>query len=355
MIFASRPNSIELFAGAGGLALGLEMAGFSTKALIEIDQYCCDTLRINAPKYFPAAKIFQKDIRTLTVREVLEGTGLKRDEIDLIAGGPPCQSFSISKIPKGGRSLDDPRDDLFVHFVRFVREIRPTVFLMENVLGLLNKAGGKVFKRVLDAFGSLGYRLNHEVLNSADYGVPQIRKRLFILGSRDGLLVRFPSPTHSPEHNLLGLPPYVTIRKAFSKLTLDMHNQEMPRHTKKKIQKLASIPPGSPWKNWRFRDTWDTPSRCITGHCRDDWVHPEEPRTGTVRELATLQSYPVDYVFKGPIMALNNVKYHFQYRQVGNSVPVVLAKAIGSAILKQIRPEKNVKPFHRMASLVCPP
>lgn len=356
MIFTSRPNSIELFAGAGGLALGLEMAGFSTKALIEIDQYCCDTLRANAPKYFRVAKIFQRDIRELTVREVLEETGLKCDEVDLIAGGPPCQSFSISKIPKGGRTLDDPRDDLFLNFVRFVREIRPTVFLMENVPGLLNKAGGKVFKRVLDAFGSLGYRLNHKVLNSADYGVPQIRKRLFILGSRDDLLLRFPSPTHSPvSSNLSGMPSYATIRQAFSKLTSNMPNQEMPRHTKKKMQKLASIQPGSPWKNWRFRDTWDTPSRCVTGHCRDDWVHPEESRTGTVRELATLQSYPVDYVFKGPIMALNNVKYHFQYRQVGNSVPILLAKAIGSTILKQIKPKNKVKPLYRIASLVCPP
>jgi len=187
----------------------------------------------------------------------------------------------------------------------------------------------------MDAFGFLGYKLNHKILNSADYGVPQIRKRLFILGSRDGMLLRFPEPTHSPTNNLLGLPLYVTIKQAFSKLTLDMPNQEMPRHTKKKIQKLASIQPGSAWKNWRYRDTMDGPSRCITGHCRDDWVHPEEPRTGTVREFATLQTYPTDYVFMGPRMALNYVKFNFQYRQIGNSVPVLLAKAIGTAILKQ--------------------
>jgi site-specific DNA-cytosine methylase len=159
---------------------------------------------------------------------------------------------------------------------------------MENVPGLLNKAKGEVFQRVLDAFSSLGYRLNHKVLNAADYGVPQIRKRLFILGSRDGLLLKFPEPTHSKTHNLLGLPLYVTIRQAFAPLTADMPNQELPRHTKKKREKLANLPPGSAWKNWRFRDTLDKPSRCITGHCRDDWTHPEEPRTGTVREVATL-------------------------------------------------------------------
>jgi len=330
-------NSIELFAGAGGLALGLEMAGFSTRALVEIDEYCCETLRYNAPKYFPHALVFQKDITQLDVAEVLDAVQLKQDEIDLIAGGPPCQSFSISKIPKGGRSLDDPRDNLFLHFVRFVKEVRPKVFLMENVPGLLNKAKGEVFQRVLDAFSSLGYKLNYEVLNAADYGVPQIRKRLFILGSRDGHLLSFPAPTHSKVYpNLLDLPPYVTIRQAFSQLTPDMPNQEMPKHTKKKIEKLASLTPGSAWKNWRFRDALDKPSRCITGHCRDDWTHPQEPRTGTVREVATLQSFPTDYVFRGPIMAMNYVKFQFQYRQVGNSVPVLLAKAIGEAILRQI-------------------
>jgi DNA (cytosine-5)-methyltransferase 1 len=331
-----RPNSIELFAGAGGLALGLEAAGFSTRALVEIDQYCCKTLRHNAPKYFPDAKIFHRDITKLDVQKVLKSIRMEKEQIDLIAGGPPCQSFTIAKIPKGGRSLDDPRDNLFLHFVRFVKEIRPKVFLMENVPGLLNKAHGEVFGRVLDAFESLEYKLNHDVLNAADYGVPQIRKRLFILGSRDGRVLGFPKHTHA-RTNFLGLPLYVTIRQAFSKLSPDMPNQERPRHTKKKIEKLASLQPGSSWKHWRFRDSLDKPSRCVTGHCRDDWTHPAEPRTGTVRELATLQSFPTDYVFEGPIMALNYVKFQFQYRQVGNAVPVLLAKAIGTAILKQIR------------------
>lgn len=335
IIMEQRPNSIELFAGAGGLALGLEAAGFSTRALVEIDKYCCQTLRYNASKYFPDAKVFHRDITKLDVSKVLKSVRMEKEQIDLIAGGPPCQSFTIAKIPKGGRSLDDPRDNLFLHFVRFVQEIRPKFFLMENVPGLLNKAEGEVFQRVLNAFGSLGYRLNHKVLNSADYGVPQIRKRLFLLGARDGRFLRFPEPTHSPSHNLLRLPLYLTIRQAFSTLTPDMPNQDMPRHTQKKKEKLASLVPGSAWKNWRFRDNLDKPSRCITGHCRDDWTHPVEARTGTVREVATLQSFPTDYAFCGPIMALNYVKFQFQYRQVGNAVPVLLAKAVGESILKQ--------------------
>jgi len=330
-------NSIELFAGAGGLALGLELAGFATRDMVEIDPYCCQTLRANAPKYFPQARIYEADISSLEPIDVLRETGLQAQLVDLISGGPPCQGFSIAKESKGGRSLTDPRDCLFLHFVRFVNEIRPRAFLMENVPGLLSKAGGRVFRRILRSFNDIGYTVNHFVLNSADYGVPQIRRRLFLLGSRDGVMLKPPVPTHAPLPVPYGLRPYATIREAFSILRSDMPNQDPPRHTAKKIAKLKAIKPGSAWNGWRYRDRLDSPSRCITGHCRDDWVHPEEPRTGTVRELASLQSYPTDYVFCGPIMALNSSKFHFQYRQVGNSVPVLLAKAIGEAIIAQLR------------------
>ena len=128
-----------------------------------------------------------------------------------------------------------------------------------------------------------------------------------------------------------------TIGEAFSTLSPEMPNQERPRHTRAKIERLAKIKPGSAWEGWHFRDTMDRPSRTVTGHCRDDWVHPTENRGGTVREMATLQSFPNDYVFKGPIMAMNFVKFNFQYRQVGNAVPVLLAKPVGQSILKRVR------------------
>lgn len=335
--------SIELFAGAGGLALGLETAGFTTRALVEIDHHSCETLRANRKKYFPRAKIFERDIIELDPTEVLEKLRLKKKDVTLIAGGPPCQGFSIAKTSKGGRQIEDPRNSMFLHFAKFLREIEPTVFLMENVPGLTNMEKGKVLDYILKHFGDLGYEVNHDVLNSADYGVPQLRRRLFILGFKGDRVLQFPAPTHSPHaNNLLGLPKYRTIRDAFSELTPDMPNQEMPRHTAKKVKRLAGIKPGGQWQGWHFRDTMDRPSRTITGHCRDDWVHPVEHRAGTVREMAALQTYPNDYVFKGPIMALNYVKFNFQYRQVGNSVPVLLAKAIGKSIIKQLqRVEKN--------------
>lgn len=334
---APRMNTIELFAGSGGLALGLEMAGFSTKALVERDEFNCETLMTNAGKYFPEAKIFRQDITEFDADTLLDKTGLTASEVALVAGGPPCQGFSISKVPKGGRQLDDPRDNMVLHFARFIRDISPPAFLMENVPGMLSKAGGKIFKITLETFRNLGYQVNWNILNAADYGVPQIRKRLFILGSK-GKQMEFPRPTHSRNYpNLSGLAPYVTIKEAFAPLRPEMPNQTMPRHTAAKVELLRGIKPGAAWQHYRFRDPWDRPSRTITGHCRDDWVHPEEPRTGTVRELATIQSYPHDYEFCGPIMALNNVKFNFQYRQVGNSVPVLLAKAIGEAIIRQLQ------------------
>ncbi len=331
-------NSIELFAGAGGLALGLEMAGFTTMALVEKDEYCCQTLRVNKKKYFPIAKIFETPIEDITPEEVLKKLKLSKEDIVLIAGGPPCQGFSIAKTSKGGRHLDDPRNNMFFQFAKFLEYIKPRSFLMENVPGITNMEKGFVLRRVLETFEGLGYKLRWKILNSADYGVPQLRRRFFIIGYSDNGPITFPQPTHSPyKTNLLGLPPYRTIGETFAELTPDMPNQEMPRHTEAKIKRLAKIKPGSAWQSWRFRDTLDVPSRTITGHCRDDWVHPTEDRGGTVRELAALQSFPHDFIFKGPIMAMNFVKFQFQYRQVGNAVPVLLAKALGETIITRLR------------------
>jgi DNA (cytosine-5)-methyltransferase 1 len=338
-------NHIELFAGAGGLALGLEMAGFTARFLTDWDRYSCQTLRANKKTYFPKAKIKCAPVEDLDPKQVLEEIRLAKEDIALISGGPPCQGFSIAKTSKGGRHLDDPRNNMFLQFAKFVDHIRPRAFLLENVPGLTNMAKGFVLKRVLETFKDLDYRLNHGILNAADYGVPQIRKRFFLIGHRGDSRIEFPAPTHSSGvSNVFGFPPHVTIAEAFSRLTPDTPNQERPKHTQAKIERLAGIKPGSSWQGWHFRDTMDRPSRTITGHCRDDWVHPTENRAGTVREMAALQSFPNDYVFKGPIMAMNYVKFNFQYRQVGNAVPVLLAKAIGESIIKRLREEREVAP-----------
>src|SRR5439155_5392630 len=135
------------------------------------------------------------------VSDFVRTVALSPSEIELVADGPPCQSFSISKIPKGGRSSRDPRDGLPFHFVRFVRRIRPRMFVFENVPGLLSKSKGRVFNELVRSLRSLGYNVNYDVLNAADYGVPQIRKRLFLVGSLDSEPIQFPHPTHAPAGN----------------------------------------------------------------------------------------------------------------------------------------------------------
>jgi DNA (cytosine-5)-methyltransferase 1 len=330
-------NSIELFAGAGGLALGLQFSGFTVRALVEKDPHCCSTLISNGPRYFPRATIIQDDIQRLSSESLLTRAGISRSRVDLISGGPPCQSFSICKIPKGGRSEMDPRDGMLRHFLRLTKRIRPPAFVLENVPGLLSKSGGKIFRDLILSFQSLGYQTVHSVVNAADYGVPQVRRRLFVIGSLESLDVpRFPRPTHGPRKMGHHIKPYVSIRDAISKLGPHLPNQRIPINREKKQKLLSNLRPGSEWKHWRHRDLWNGPSRCLTAHCRDDWVHPKEPRAGSVRELAVLQTFPLNYVFRGPFNAPNNSQLSFQYRQVGNSVPVLMAKAIGSALIDSV-------------------
>jgi DNA (cytosine-5)-methyltransferase 1 len=303
--------------------------------MVEKDPFCCQTLRCNA-KYFPDAVVLRRDIRSTSVQRALNAVNLSPSDIDLIAAGPPCQSFSISKIPKGGRSPADPRDALLWDFVRFLKKVRPPMMLFENVPGLLSKSGGLIFDSFLSRLRRLGYRTTHRILDAADYGVPQHRRRLFVVGTLSGNCLEFPDQTHGPNSLDVKIQPYVTIGDTLSNLPRSAPNGRTPMVTTRKRTRLAGIIPGSEWKHWRHRDRWDGPSRCITAHCRDEWIHPLEPRLASVRELAALQTFPNDYEFCGPLNASNNSKKSFQYRQVGNSVPVQMAKAIGSRLVQQL-------------------
>ena len=327
--FVKRFTSVELFAGAGGLALGLQRAGFNAQALVERDRHCCATLRRNAARYFPRTRIVQADIQRLTVPAFKQRSGIN-GRIDLVSGGPPCQSFSISKIPKGGR-VRDPRDEMLWHFARFVRKLEPRAFLFENVPGLLSRSNGRIFRDLMKYLRSIGYIPTVGILNAADFGVPQIRKRLFVAGCSKGHTIDFPAPTHSPTGEE-GLPLHVSIEETLSRVGRRIPNHRLPNNTREKRKLLAKMTPGSQWKHWRHRDKWNGPSRCLTAHCRDEWVHPLEPRAASVRELAALQTFPNQYIFCGPVNSSNNSPDSFQYRQVGNAVPVRMAKVLGMTI-----------------------
>lgn len=316
-----KPVAIDLFAGGGGLTLGLKKAGFLVSGAVEFDETACDTYFEN----HQGVVLFRKDIRHITGEELLNTS--PTGKIDLIAACPPCQGFS-SLTSKYRR--DDPRNELIFEFVRLVGEIRPTTIMMENVPGLAAK-GSKIFESATQMLRDYGYSLSHSVVNVADYGVPQHRRRLVLLGTLKGE-VSIPSPTHGHDGKL---PVRKTVRETIQHfpepVTLASANlssgpeyygwhvvREMSPQNKQRLQALSTGQDRSHlpkdlrpechkasdkgFSNVYGRMHWDTPSPTITGGCvtlsKGRFGHPESVRTISVREAACLQSFPLDYKFR---------------------------------------------------------
>lgn len=195
---------ISLFSGAGGMDIGFEMSGFQTAVAVEYDKSCCDTLRKNRPK----TPVIQGDISKVSTERILEVAGLKPTEAALVIGGPPCQSFSLAGKRMG---LNDPRGQLVLEFIRVVRESLPVAFVMENVKGMVNWKNGLAMAAILNEISEpiyyggqeYEYRISTKVLNAVNYGVPQFRERVFIIGNRLNKNFEFPAPTHSKNNNIL--------------------------------------------------------------------------------------------------------------------------------------------------------
>ncbi|ANV87059.1 DNA cytosine methyltransferase [Picosynechococcus sp. PCC 11901] len=217
---------ISLFAGAGGMDIGFHAAGFSTAVAVEQDPSCCNTLRLNMPD----TPVIEGDITSITTQAILEAAKVNPLEIDLVIGGPPCQSFSLAGRRMG---MDDPRGMLVLEFLRVVREALPKCFVMENVKGMINWSKGKALEAIMTeasqpikyAGKEYKYAVSYHVLNAADFGVPQFRERVFIVGNRLGKTFQFPEPTHGPSNqarqiDLFGkqLKPYKTVQDAISTL-----------------------------------------------------------------------------------------------------------------------------------------
>ena len=340
-------TSISLFSGAGGLDVGLEQAGFRTCVFVDMDPISCKTLRAN----FPDRSILCKRVEDLSTEEILDAAGLKVGEVDLLAGGPPCQPFSKSRHwVLENRGLNDPRASTLWEFVRVLREAKPRAFIMENVHGLKYRIHKDALQALLKEIKAAGYTANAKVLCAADYGVPQIRYRLFVIGARDGLEVSFPPPTHAPQPDLTGLKPYVTAGEAIGDLNFDI--AEVPEELKVKGKwghLLPQIPPGdnylfftakrghhNPIFKWRSR-YWsfllklspDRPSWTIQAQ-PGPYVGPFhwDNRRLTVLELKRLQTFPDEYIIKG--------NYREAHRQIGNAVPPLLAKILGENLKRQI-------------------
>ncbi len=314
-------NMIDLFSGAGGLSCGLVMAGFNPVASVEIMPEAVETYNYNFNKQKKLHNITEsKDIRNPEVKENLFKQ-IKNKHIHLIAGGFPCQGFSMA----GNRIVDDERNSLYKEMLKIVEKIQPDFILMENVDGLRTMLSGKIEQKIIDDYKKIGYNINVTTLNSADYGVPQIRKRVIFIGNKKGLTNFHPQPIYNQEN-------YKTVAQALEPYLYCEENKSInhifTKHNEKTKKALEQIEEGqSLYGNysdaWK-KVYWHKPSCTVKENHGGVNVHPIHNRCMTPRELATLQSFPTDFIFKGA--------KKWQLVQIGNAVPPLLGKAIGICI-----------------------
>lgn len=321
-----RYNCISLFSGGGGLDLGAHFAEFKTLLVSDIIPSYTATIKANLPH----VSVYNDDAMDLTSAKIRDLAKFN-DDVDLIIAGPPCQAFSIM----GKRqSLDDPRGKLTIKYFELVSELRPKVFLFENVPGLMTVNHGEDFNNLLDFIKSeTGYQLFRTKLNASDFGIPQERERIFIVGFRPDISCEsfsFPVCATGPLHELL---PDKMPSKYALECVAGVPNQVIRVHTEAVRKRFEAVPQGG-----RDRGSYsdklkpEMPSGTVmigssAGGARP-FIHPYEPRALTVRETARLQSFPDWYEFSGSRTE--------QYRQVGNAVPPLLAYEILSAIKRAL-------------------
>lgn len=327
-------TAIELFAGAGGLALGIEKAGFETLGLIEIDKDAADTLKWNRPRW----NVINEDIAKISPLDLREQFRLKSGELDLLSGGAPCQAFSYAGKRLG---LEDARGTLFYHYAVFLQKLQPKTFLFENVRGLLTHDGGRTYQTILSVFEECGYTIQKRILNAWDYGNAQKRERLITIGIRndltDRIQIEFPKPHE-----------YKPVLRDVLK---DVPESVGAQYSAYKRDIFKLVPPGGYWRDipeeiakaymkscWNMgggrtgilrRMSMDEPSLAVLTsptQKQTERCHPLEPRPFNIRENARIQSFPDEWQFCGSVAS--------QYKQVGNAVPVNLAWDIAKEIYK---------------------
>ena len=327
-------KSIELFAGAGGLALGLEYAGFEHIGLVEINRYAVETLKTNRPEW----NVLFEDVEVVAGRNLEEEFNIKKGELDLLSGGAPCQSFSYAGKRLG---LNDIRGTMFYHYATFLEKLQPKMFLFENVRGLLTHDKGKTYETILNIFEDANYKTVHKVLNAWSYGVPQKRERLITIGIRKDLVSK----------TSFSFPEEYKYKPVMRDVKLDVNPpaDECARYSEYKERVFSLVPAGGYWRDidpdiakeymktcWYMeggrtgilrRIGLDEP--CLTvltspGMKQTDRCHPLEVRPFSYRENARIQTFPDEWKFCG--------KLSEKYKQVGNAVPVNLSKEIGISI-----------------------
>lgn len=368
-------TTVDLFAGAGGLSLGFELAGFRPLLATDFDPAAATSFRAN----FPGAAFIERPIAEISSAEFLREAGLAEGELDCLLGGPPCQAFSVYNHQRG---FHDERSGLFREYLRVVEAFLPKTVVMENVPGMTSLGGGQAVDEIHDRLADLGYDVEHRILEAERYGVPQERRRIFFIGSRVGDIL-WPEPTHGDPTDLLQqhLPPFVTVEEAigdlppldngggtedqqaypvepFSEYQKTMRegssgvwNHMAPNLAGINLERMKFIPQGGSWRDIphhllpagmkRARRSDHTKrygrldpnglSSTILTKCDLHWgayIHPHQDRTLTVREAARFQSFPDRFRFFGSRVE--------QYRQVGNAVPPLLAKAVAAVVREMI-------------------
>lgn len=353
---------IDVFSGCGGISYGLEQAGMKCLLGIDHNKDAIESFKLNHKH----AEAFCGDIRELTNNEMKLLVGLS--SVDFVVGGPPCQGFST--VGKG--KTEDPRNFLFMEFVRVVKQFSPKAIVIENVTGLLAKKNKNVLTKIFSIFEKIGYQLDARVLSSDEYGVPERRRRTIIVGVKKGYNFSFPQPTHGPR----GTKEFKTVGEAFKNIKKNAsYNDISTAEIKNKIDKerLSHIPEGTGIRykkdeeaylprRLRYDVDWDslaegrfrqTKLQRLSRNCpsftiltsRTMYYHPTENRYLTPREAASIQSFPSNFEFYGSITSV--------WKQIGNAVPVGLAKSIGISLIEALEGKSikkdNVKDFKKYA------
>lgn len=348
---------IDLFSGSGGSALGFHQAGFEIKVAVDIDKDASETFKVN----FPNASVIASDISYISGETLLEEASEENGDNIVLIACPPCQGFSSARRKREGRL--DPRNKLIYEFLRIVEEIMPYAFVMENVPGLANGNGKPIFLDILNNLQKFGYTTVHEVVEAPNYGIPQKRKRLVVIGTRDkNVRLTFPKHTHSNPGNLSenGLLPWKTVRESISDLPPIRAGEIHPQYSLHRASNLSELnllrmintpKDGGSRVSWPenlvlechkkvkgYKDIygrvkWDTPSPTMTGGCamisKGRFGHPEQDRAISLREAARLQTFPDDFKFIGTVSSIA--------AQIGNAVPPLLAKKIAETLMNAIQ------------------
>lgn len=369
---------ISLFSGAMGLDLGLEQVGFETVVCVENDKEAISTIKKNKPRL----PVFDCSIVDVTGAELKKAGGFGTSKVPLLVGGPPCQAFSVFGKRLG---LKDSRGQLVFEFVRMVEELKPSVFLMENVRGLLSMSlfpannkhlkeakgvsskdfeKGSLLKKIFEEFNKIGYHVDCFVVNSVNYGAPQIRERILLIGNRFGYKTDFPQPSHSNRFEDK-LPPFITLGDVIGPSSgFKDRSLEVMDFSPRKLKYLAMVPEGGNWrslpeeiqkesmgKSWYLKGgrsaywrklSYNFPSPTVVtmpNHAGTSMCHPKELRAISVKEAAAIQEFPESWEFQGSTTA--------KMRQIGNAVPIRLGAVAGiviSKLLNKIEKEGKAKP-----------